>query len=30
VVPSAYNLPHLPGGLPTSPLSAPPQVAGFR
>jgi L-alanine-DL-glutamate epimerase-like enolase superfamily enzyme len=30
VAPSAYNLPDLPGGLPTSPLTRPEPVAGFR
>jgi L-alanine-DL-glutamate epimerase-like enolase superfamily enzyme len=30
VAPSAYNLPDLPDGLPTSPLTPPVQVTGFR
>jgi L-alanine-DL-glutamate epimerase-like enolase superfamily enzyme len=30
VAPSAFNLPELPGGLPTSPLPPPAEVAGFR
>ena len=30
VAPSAYNLPELPDGLPTSPLPAPAGVEGFR
>jgi len=30
VAPSAYNLPDLPAGLPASPLTPPPGVAGFR
>jgi L-alanine-DL-glutamate epimerase-like enolase superfamily enzyme len=30
VAPSAYNLPELPSGLPTSPLPPPPRVDGFR
>jgi L-alanine-DL-glutamate epimerase-like enolase superfamily enzyme len=30
VAPSAYNLPDLPDGLPTSPLTPPARVMGFR